>query len=490
MIAHCLTQLFHHVIKPAAQRKFDKVVQEWALDPRQHYIKSYASDFPRLLFKDGVSSITNISAGTKVGILFAIVVAALTSEGQDVLLNDAKLTTSQYFNMIEAFELLLSYWVWLKKEEFWDIFDTESMQNAKLAIFKMINCLKHLFPRSSGNEWKIPKIHEQMHVAYYIWLYGSHLNIHTGPQEHNHIANSKKPSQRTQKRKKLFDWQLGNCLNDQYSIGYVTNKIKHYQSEYNNDHGHKEKIDEISNSGSNMASKFEVSMKLQMETNKINVEYQWITASMKTYKISCSILELITKHFFQTQPIPEQIKGIHVYGVTEYTVNDQTYRAHPCYKNDLPWFDWVLIAWNIPNSSNLSSRKVDDSPDYVVLPLSTESNSNEINTAMLIPAKLICIITDECNNAFAIVHSCLQHQKKVSVLTYRWQMEYENVKVIRDSNAQYQETINSSELTPVYHTVTIDSIQKHCLIVPYKNESQFVMEVIDQNIWASCFSNV
>jgi hypothetical protein len=203
LINHCLIQLFDQVITKLTQRKFDEVVQEWVTHPRQKYMKAYSADFPRLLFPDGVSSITNISAGTKVGILFAIVIAALTKDGQSVLLDDAKLITNRYSNMIEAFELLLCYWAWLKKEEYWDLNDNESLQCPKSSIFETFKRLKVLFPRSTGNQWKIPKLHEQLHVAYYIWLYGCHQNIHTGPQERNHIANSKKPSERTQKRKNI-----------------------------------------------------------------------------------------------------------------------------------------------------------------------------------------------------------------------------------------------------------------------------------------------
>jgi len=102
-------------------------------------MKAYSTEFPRLLFQDGVSSITDISAGTKVCILFAIVIAALTRNGWEVLLNDAKLTDNSYFNMIEAFELLLCYWAWLKKEEFWDINDMDALKCAKYSIFKTIN---------------------------------------------------------------------------------------------------------------------------------------------------------------------------------------------------------------------------------------------------------------------------------------------------------------------------------------------------------------
>jgi hypothetical protein len=98
-----------------------------------------------------------------------------------------------------------------------------------------------------------------------------------------------------------------------------------------------------------------------------------------------------------------------VYGLTEYTFNEMTFRAHPCYKNDTPWFDWVMIAWNIPIIINQSKRKDEDSPDYVELPNTGPNADKTCNTAMLIPAKLICIIKDELDETFAIVHSCLQH---------------------------------------------------------------------------------
>jgi len=443
-----------------------------------------------LLFQDGVSTITNISAVTKVGILFAIVIAALSSDGQDVLLNEAKLTSTTYFNMIEAFESLLCYWAWLKKDEFWDLHDIESQKSAKMSIFKLMNRLKHLFPRKNGNQWEIPKFHKQMHIAYYIWLYGSHLNIHTGPQEHNHIANSKKPRQRTQKRKKDFDWQLGNCLNDIHSIEFASNQIRSHNGANTSANISHKRIKDTSKPCIIMATKFEVSMNLETDGNKIKVEYNWLTASMKKYQLSNSFLQLISIHFFHTQSIPNQIKGIQVTGVTEYKHQNMTFRAHPCYKNDTAWYDWVLIAWNIPYVEYLTSKAQDDSPDYVELPNYAQKTDDEKQTAMLIPAKLICIIQDEQNETFAIVHSCLQLCKKVSVLSYRWQMEYENVKAIRSTNAQYVDMVRSKELTPVYHKVSIESIQKHCLIVPYKEDSQFVMEIIDEDLWANCFSIV
>jgi hypothetical protein len=50
--------------------------------------------FPRLLFKDGVTTISDISAGTKMGILFAFVLAAQTNDGHMLLLKHDK--TAQF----------------------------------------------------------------------------------------------------------------------------------------------------------------------------------------------------------------------------------------------------------------------------------------------------------------------------------------------------------------------------------------------------------
>ena len=107
--------------------------------------------------------------------------------------------------MIEAFELLLCYWEWLKKPYFWRINDMNALFTAKVSIHQLIQRLKLLFPRAPGNQWRIPKIHEQLHIAYNIYLFGAHQNVHSGPAEHNHIEITKKPSQQplgTQNRRK------------------------------------------------------------------------------------------------------------------------------------------------------------------------------------------------------------------------------------------------------------------------------------------------
>ena len=131
------------------------------------------ADFPRLLFKDGLTTISDISAGTKMGILFAFVLTAQTKDGH-TLLHKNKDLAHIYVNMIQAFEMLLCYWAWLKKDEFWECNDEQALQAAQEAIKMTTNQLITLFPQTIGSTWRIPKMHKQLHIGLNIYLFGAH----------------------------------------------------------------------------------------------------------------------------------------------------------------------------------------------------------------------------------------------------------------------------------------------------------------------------
>ena len=57
-------------------------------------------------------------------------------------------------------------------------------------------------------------------------------------------------------------------------------------------------------------------------------------------------------------------------------------------------------------------------------------------------------------------------------------------------NAHHDNKICNMELMPKFHKISIDSIQQHCLIVSYEENSQFIMQVNEPALWADSFSNV
>jgi hypothetical protein len=65
-------------LTPTQQRKLDNIVKRLNNYPRQHGYKG----FPRLLWQDGVSTLTYLTGDLKVGKMFAICCAASTYEGE------------------------------------------------------------------------------------------------------------------------------------------------------------------------------------------------------------------------------------------------------------------------------------------------------------------------------------------------------------------------------------------------------------------------
>src|SRR6478735_153862 len=111
---------------------------------------------------------------------------------------------------------------------------------------------------------------------------------------------------------------------------------------------------------------------------------------------------------------------------------------------------------------------------------------------MLIPAKIQCFIEDHNGNLFAIIHSCLENCSKMSVLTYRWQLEFTKDKPVAASFKPHECAIDTSKLTPIYRSVSVDTLQKHCLMIPYDatGQGRFLMQVVDQNKWWESFCSV
>ena len=159
---------------------------------------------PRLLWKDGVTKLTKISASDKVGMMFTIVVISLQKEGSEYfehVLGSEEIVT----NMRECFEMILCYWMWLKKRKYWSINNHNASIEALGSIRKMLEQIKSIWPRTKGQEWNIAKFLEQLHIIDDIIQNGPPAGSHSRHLENHHIKFVKRLSERTQKRKKEMD---------------------------------------------------------------------------------------------------------------------------------------------------------------------------------------------------------------------------------------------------------------------------------------------
>ena len=242
---------------------------------------------PRLLFKDGISKLTDITASTNVGIMLTVVVLSLTSKGNhffNVTLGPLKAQQMRY-----VFQQLLCYWMWLKKDFYWKAGDTIAKEAARTEIQTMLAQLVALWPRDRGQGWQTAKHHEQIHVPDDIDSLGAHQNYHTGSSEHNHIDNIKKPAKMTQGRKSVLDWQIANRRADAYILDLAYDAMKTKVP------GFESKVDSgVQNGLSRLASKgiFE----LQRHPDRIDVNFGW-TSESDPGRIPREISDYITLYF-------------------------------------------------------------------------------------------------------------------------------------------------------------------------------------------------
>jgi hypothetical protein len=214
LITDCVQIFFEEEMNPKQKHELDFLVRRLAHMPRQCYALSGVKPLmPRLLWKDGITSLSELTAKYKIGIMFTIVTVSLQDKGKS-LFEDVVLGSNARLNdMRQVFQMMLAYWVWLKKETYWVRGDVLSREGAHTAIRTMLRELKHLWPRSAGQGWEKAKIHKELHVPDNgIKRNGAVKNYHTGPTEHNHIFHVKRLARATQQRRETLHQQLIESL--------------------------------------------------------------------------------------------------------------------------------------------------------------------------------------------------------------------------------------------------------------------------------------
>ena len=271
----------------------------------------------------------------------------------------------------------------------------------------------------------------------------------------------RKPSEHMQKHKAVFDLQIANLLVDKYVIDHTNDKILKQQSSISK---YEElELSLVDGECTHYAAKFDVYMKHNPNTKKTDLNYEWHTTSLRGKEVDKKLLHTIVNLFFHPLSFEQQLQGIKIWGFTEYTRQGITFRCHPNYKNEGPWFDYALIAWEqTVNSKDERSKiqfNVDWNKELLDHPVETE-NASISNQVVFIPAKILWFVEDQNGKMFAIIHSCLDNSAKMSVLTYRWQLEFLQDMPVSANFKPYECCIDASTLSPVYHSVSVETIQK------------------------------
>ena len=119
--------------------------------------------------------------------------------------------------MMTAFQKSLACRSWLRKGEFWNANDPTGPPRAKDAIKKCLNCLINEFPRTHGQGWNVPKVHEQLHVPDDTKQNGPPLVTFSGVVEHQHVTTKKHAAQ-TRKTLQTLDKEVAQRMHETIAI--------------------------------------------------------------------------------------------------------------------------------------------------------------------------------------------------------------------------------------------------------------------------------
>jgi hypothetical protein len=417
---------------------------------------------------------TNISAKLKAGIMFTIVVVSLREEG--IKYFTQVLGSPQRANeMRQVFQMLLSYWVWLKRDSYWKRGDKDAKESARKAIRVMLRELIRLWPRIRGNGWEKAKIHEQLHVPDDIERNEAPQGSHTtGPTEHNHIRLVKRPAKGTQQRAKVFDRQLGQRVSDAYIVHMA------YQRMTTN-------FDQPSQFLSSLVRTTGLSPQaskgwLYIENNPAQSYFcrcaLWSNA--KEEHFSLEMLEFLVQHYAslpgsQYPLIGPGLKSYHrlMYLSTEYRRSGGIFCGQAHYRLQGPWYDWVMLRWAREDNQRYAGD-ADCQAAY---------GGNEVATRehLYAPGTILGFVTPMpvdwngdtglalLGGVMAVVSTCDFSHSRELVFSTKWQQSY-----------VYH---TRSRKTPNIQLVDVNAIVRHCLIVPHEGDQSSFHKIWCQELW-------
>ena len=477
-----LNILFTNDLKDARCGGLDNIAKAMCSWEKQYYLTSGSvKSMPRLLFKDGITSLKQLASVHVVGIMLAIVVLALTDDGKaffeasflaeygnkssNCRSMDKRGAIKRLNDMKYVFSMILSYWSWLKKDSYWQCGDTKACKQAENAIRVMLQELIKLWPRNEGNGWFKPKIHEQLHVPHDINRNGSPRNSYGGPLEHNHL-DVKDQSKRTQMHRNTLDYQIGTRHAESYIINHCSERM---QPESEDEDEQKQSAD-TSFSGKSIRSSHGILTLTRGGRGTMNYVFEWSNTTPISKNFPSEVLKFIANSFyseFHNQTYCHDTMNLKLF--TDYRRDGIIFRAHPNYKKNGSWNDWAMFRYAKSDrdlATNKSYRERSHA-DEVYFGDNPETES-EYHYA---PGKLCAFVEMPDETIKAVVLCCSFEHVRSGVFSTYWKIEY----------------VNNAKTVPYYALLDVDAIVRHVLMIPENNLEHAFHEIWDRDRWANEF---
>jgi hypothetical protein len=434
----------------------DGLVKKLNRFPNQHGYNG----FPRCIWLDGVTTLAKLTGDQRVGKMFAVLLVALTEEGKKFFTKYLPGGNVTWERMVYCFQQMLCYWAWLKQDHYWMVGDMDACIAATKSIRIMARQLQALWPRRKGLKWALTKLHEMFHVPLDIHRNGKHYNVHSGPQEHNHMC-LKAAALKTQRQKHKLDLQTGERIVDRLILQRAFDRVRETAWSMDEDNKKQSTMSTcnsikgvIKNSTKGFVHIIQERASKRNKEPGICTSIEW-NRSRKS-QILAEILSqkyvlgfLIDQYFQEYKQAVVGETGIRSHSFTlrcftEYQRNGIVYRCHPKYRGDRPYYDWCYVNWDDGNG-----------------------------TVLQLIGRIHLFIETPLGELQAVVQSVDQTTKKdYGVFGTYWFLEH---------------TGPNNNLKPMFHLVDVDSLGDHAMMIPHNDVGTKFIHIHDQSEWAEYF---
>ena len=465
--------LFVEEMSPALLKRLDGLAKALHRVARQRYLTSGSKPLmPRLRWSDGISSLTDLEAKYKVGIMLTVVVLTLQDDGYQLFI-EVLGSPARVAKMRQVFQMILCYWSWLKKDKYWKRGDKIAKNIARVAIRTMLVELMKLWPRDSGQGWEKAKIHEQLHVPDDIERNGAPQGWHSGPTENNHISSFKNYASQTNRRRENLDAQIGARNAESFMINTAFQKMTAAYSV--KDDNTTESADNVYTGIAKTASKALIF--IYKERRGMEVGYpNWLGTDQGP--IHPWVNSFLCQHFASLPPAiqpdfnPESTCRL-AHGcarfMTEYTQGGESFRASPNFRNGGPWYDWAMFRWAKEGTKSKNRSTADSCVHY-------GDNDEMRDQYTYAPGLILGFLNGPYPQTTpdVIVLCCDSSYSKSSVFSTHWKVLY-NDKAMKH---------------PMICLVSPDAIVRHCLMIPENNDWNGFHEIWSRERWGPEFCSV
>ena len=211
------------------------------------------------------------------------------------------------------------------------------------AIRKYLSDFNRILNRSEGNQNNLVKLHQQIHNPRQVLKDGAITNVDGGRCESIAIYNSKHQGNLSQKRAPKLNWQIANNLFNDICV----QDAKILQNIFANSNGDlNDSTPKRHYQGSSFRIYIDQPESVLESDGPVDVMLQWM--GEKTNKtINQGLCEAIVRRLYFNMGVGGCLKlNSEVKGFTEINIDGHTYRAHPKYRGEKPWYDWALVQWD------------------------------------------------------------------------------------------------------------------------------------------------